>query len=119
MRTRSRPASSMRVSRSSSISWLAWTITSPANGSRISASAGVRHHEDRVEARRGALVALRVGEGLAAELAQHLVSDAVGHLRPDVDDLVVTLAVGDEALVVLVFDLPHLARRFLEERRLV
>ncbi len=67
--------------------------------------AGVRHDEDRVE-----LVAALV---LVRHLAEHLVGDALGDIRPDVDDLVVALTVGDGAVLVLLFHLDHtLARRF-------
>jgi hypothetical protein len=70
---------------------------------------GIGHHEDRVEGRDAPHLAVVVRHFLRAELAEHLVGDAVGHLGPDVDDLVVALAVGDETLVVLVLDLAHRA----------
>ena len=54
------------------------------------AGAGVVHHVDRVEA---LVVVLQVLE--------HAVADLVGHLRPDVDHLVVPLAVRDDAVAVL------------------
>src|SRR5581483_59707 len=60
--------------------------------------AGVGHHEDRVERRDAMDLALGVLHLFGAELAEHLVRDPVGHLGPDVDDLVVALAVGDEPL---------------------
>ena len=76
------------------------------------AGARVGHHEDRVEARRRCCSCpRRPSTVVGAELAQHLVGDAVGDLGPDVDDLVVALAVGDQTLVVLVLDLAHLAVR--------
>ena len=49
------------------------------------AGAGVGHHEDRIE-----LAASLLG---AAHLAEHLVGDVLGGAMPDVDDLVVALAV--------------------------
>ena len=44
-------------------------------------------------------------------LAEHRVGDVFGRLRPDRDDLVVALAVGDRAFEVLRFDLDHLVAR--------
>src|SRR2546422_7518462 len=64
--------------------------------------AGVGHHVDRVE-----LAALLA----AFELAEHLLRDELGGVRPDVDDLVVALAVGDDAVLVLLLDLLHLLAR--------
>src|SRR5467141_3791107 len=64
--------------------------------------AGVGHHVDRVE-----LAALLA----ALELAEHLLRDELGGVRPDVDDLVVALAVGDDAILVLLLDLVHLLAR--------
>ena len=83
------------------------------------ARAGVGHHEDRVEARDRELLAVLALHRVGGELAQHLVGDAVGDLGPDVDDLVVALAVGDQALVVLVLDLAHRGARLLEQLRLL
>ena len=57
------------------------------------ARAGVGHDVDRVEA------LARLVERL--HLAEHLVGDLLGDLRPDRDDLVVALAVGDRAVLVL------------------
>ena len=55
-------------------------------------AAGARagHHEDRVQ---------------LVEVLLHRVGDLVGRLRPDVDDRLVPLVLGDEAAVVLVVDL--------------
>src|SRR2546430_13119187 len=64
--------------------------------------AGVGHHVDRVE-----LAALLT----ALELPEHLLRDELGGVRPDVDDLVVALAVGDDAILVLLLDLVHLLAR--------
>src|SRR5262245_453367 len=61
--------------------------------------AGVGHHVDRVE-----LAALLA----AFQLAEHLLGDELGDVRPDVDDLVVALTVGDDAVLVLLLDFVHL-----------
>src|SRR6478609_4760135 len=56
----------------------------------------------------------RVNLGLAVvvlELAEHRFRDAVGGAGPDVDDLVVALAGGDDALLVLGLDLVDLLAR--------
>ena len=50
------------------------------------AGAGVGHHEDRVQ---------------LVERLLHRVGDGVGPLRPDVDDALVPLLLGDEAALVL------------------
>jgi len=76
---------------------------------RAAAGARVGHHEDRVEGLLLDLLALGVGGLLGAELLHHRLRDLVVGARPDVDDLVVALAVGDEAGRVLVLDLLHLA----------
>ena len=57
------------------------------------ARAGVGHDVDRVE------VPARLVELL--HLAEHRVGDLLGDVRPDGDDLVVALAVGDRAFEVL------------------
>src|SRR5207253_2652332 len=63
---------------------------------RAASRAGVRHHVDRVE-RRDALrlrFPVRLARDLdARDLEHHLARDLLGHLGPDVDDLVVALAV--------------------------
>src|SRR5438067_7014693 len=64
--------------------------------------AGGGHHVDRVE-----LAALLA----ALELAEHLLRDELRGVRPDVDDLVVALAVRDDAVLVLLLDLVHLFAR--------
>src|SRR5262249_39097046 len=64
------------------------------------AGAGVGHHVDGVE-----LAALLTG----LELAEHLLGDELGRVGPDVDDLVVTLAVRDDAVLILLLDLVDLA----------
>jgi hypothetical protein len=44
----------------------------------------------------------------AFHLAEHFVGDLFGDFRPDRDDLVVALAVGDRAVLILPFDLDDL-----------
>ena len=83
---------------------------------RRTARARVGHDVDRVERRLLALLAgLVVDQLLGADLAHHLVGDLLRHLRPDVDDLVVALAVGDQTLGVLLLDLLHFLLRSLEQ----
>src|SRR5206468_11769398 len=64
--------------------------------------AGISHHVDRVEL---ATLLARL------ELAEHLLRDQLGDVRPDVDDLVVALAVRDDAVLVLLLDLVDLLTR--------
>src|SRR6266850_931942 len=63
------------------------------------AGARIGHHVDGVE-----LAALLA----ALELGEHGVGDLLGHVRPDVHDLVVPLTVGDDAVLVLLLDLVDL-----------
>jgi hypothetical protein len=63
------------------------------------ARAGVGHDVNRVEVAAGAVVLLH---GL-----EHFVGNLLGDLAPDFDDLVVALAVGDGAVLILVLDLDH------------
>ena len=65
----------------------------------VTAGARVHHDVDRVNLGL-ALIVLELGE--------HFLRDLVGCAGPDVDDLVVALAVGDDALVELAFDLGDL-----------
>src|SRR5439155_1099101 len=51
----------------------------------------------------------------ALELAEHLLRDGLGGVRPDVDDLVVALAVGDDAVLILLLDLVDLLARLRDE----
>src|SRR5437870_7965194 len=80
---------------------------------RGAAGAGVGHDEDRVEARLLLLLAVPLHR-LRADLAHHLAGHLLGDLRPDVDHLVVPLAVGDQSLEVLVLDLGHFLLRALQ-----
>ena len=70
------------------------------------AGARVGHHVDGVE-----LAALLA----ALELAEHGVGDLLGRVRPDVDDLVVALAVRDDAVLVLLLDLVDLLAGALDQ----
>src|SRR6185436_2711426 len=74
-----------------------------------SSRAGVGHDVDRVED-----PAFLVDQ---LHLAEHRVGDVLGRFRPDGDDLVVALAVGDGAFEVLRFDLDDLFARGLHELR--
>ncbi len=71
------------------------------------ARARVGHDVDRVEA------PPRLVEPF--HLAEHLVGDLLGDLRPDRDDLVLALAVRDRAFLILAFDLDDLVARLLDE----
>ena len=73
--------------------------------------ARVRHDVDGVE------VAPRPVERL--HFGEHLVSDLLGDIRPDRDDLVVSLTVGDRPFEILPFDLDHLFARFVHELHLL
>ena len=76
-----------------------------------SSRAGVGHDVDRVEVPAGLLGLLH--------LAEHRVRDLLGDVRPDRDDLVVALAVGDRAFEILLFDLDDVLARAVDERRLL
>ena len=52
------------------------------------------------------------------DLGHHLVGDAVGGLGPGVDDLVVLLALGDQAVGVLLLVLFHELAGLFDDRRL-
>ena len=75
----------------------------------VTARAGIHHQVDRIQF----LAALVVFEG-----PEHDVGDLVAGMRPDIDDLVVALAVGDDAFAILLLDLPDLLVRVLELRSL-
>ena len=76
---------------------------------RRAARAGVRHHVDGVDR----LALLRT-----ADLLHHLLGDAVGAVRPGVDHLVVLLALGDQAVLVLLLVLLDLRLGLVDQLRL-
>src|SRR5690606_10624348 len=76
---------------------------------RRTAGARVGHHVDGIERLLRDYGAARVDRFFHAELVHHRLGDLVIGARPDVDDLVVALAVGDETGRVLFLDLLHLA----------
>src|SRR5690606_8476337 len=79
--------------------------------------AGVGHDVDRVEGGLDALLPVLLHD-LGGDLGHHLRGDLLGHAGPDVDHLVVALAVGDQTLEVLLLDLLHLGLGGLEQARL-
>ena len=64
---------------------------------RRTAGARVAHHVDRVDRLVAAVLVLLHGR----DAGHHLLGELVGALRPGVDDLVVLLALGDQAVLVL------------------
>ena len=83
------------------------------------ARAGVGHDVDRVEARLDRLLArLRIDDRLLADAVIISLGDLVGNAGPDVDDLVVALAVGDETFLVLIDDALDLVLRLVEQHLL-
>ncbi len=75
-----------------------------------SASAGVGHDVNRVDI--AFLVAL-------LHLAEHFIRNFFGDSRPDFDDLVIALAVGDGAVQILLLDRDHLLLAIFHQRLLV
>ena len=72
-----------------------------------STSAGVSHHEDRIE-----LLAVRLR---ARHLGEHLIRDRLRGAVPDIDDLVVALAGGDGAVEALALDFQHGLARTVDD----
>src|SRR5208282_4273858 len=84
------------------------------------ARAGVGHDEDRIERRPGDSLALVVfAEHLGGQPLDNGAAYLVLHFGPDIDDLVVALAVGDHAVVVLLLNLADLLLRAFEQMRLL
>src|SRR5882757_6651616 len=82
------------------------------------AGARVGHDEDRVERGAGDSLALVVlAENLGREALDNGAADLILNFRPDIDDLVVALAVGDHAVVVLLLNLADLLLRAFEQLR--
>src|ERR1017187_8020423 len=75
------------------------------------ACAGVGHDVNGVEVAARAVVLFHGGH--------HLVGHALGDLRPDFDDLVVALAVGDGAVLILAFDVDHFLFGFTDQDSLL
>ena len=82
---------------------------------RRTAGAGMRHHENRIDLRLGALLRRRLGGG---DFLHHCFGDFLGALGPGVDDLVVLLALGDQTVIVLLLELFDRFARFLNDRTL-
>src|SRR5207248_2410571 len=71
----------------------------------IATRSGIHHQVDRIQF----LAPVVVLEG-----AEHDVGDLVARMRPDIDDLVVTLTICDDALAILLLDGPDLFVSILE-----
>ena len=82
---------------------------------RRAAGARMRHHVDRVDG----LVASGVVLLHRRDAVHHLGGEAVRALRPGVDDLVVFLALGDQAVLVLLLVILRQRARLLDDRPLV
>ena len=76
-----------------------------ANLRRRTARAGVSHHVDGVEGLLLDLLPLPVDDFLVAELLHHDLGHLIAGTAPDIDHLVVALAVGHQAIGVLALDL--------------
>ena len=87
----------------------------------LSGTSGPRvgHHVDGIEARNRLFDSFFIADHLGTEPLQHLARNFLGCIRPDVDHLVVALAVGDQALLVLLLDQPNLLVRGINELLLV
>ncbi len=77
--------------------------------------AGIRHHEDRVEAGDGNFTAIFVRDVFGPEITQHLISNPVRHLGPDIHYFVVTLPIRDQPVLVLLLDLANILVGLLEQ----
>src|SRR5438046_10098709 len=75
----------------------------------VATRTGIDHQVNRIEF----LPSLVVFEG-----AKHYAGNLIAGVRPDVDDLIVTLAVGDNAFAIWLSDLPALWVGDLELARL-
>ena len=72
----------------------------------------MRHHIDGVDRLLAAGLGIALDRG---DALHHLLGDLLGALRPGVDDLVVLLAAGDEAIVVLLLVLAHELARLVDD----
>src|ERR1700682_5914032 len=75
------------------------------------ASAGVGHDVNRIEVAAGAVVLFHG--------RHHLVGNALGDLGPDLNDLVIALAVGDGAVLILVLHQHHVLFGFTHQALLL
>ena len=74
----------------------------------VASGTRVGHHEDRVEAEVGLLLAgLRVGQDIRGDFLVHFRGHVLRGLGPNVDDLVVFFRTGDDTVAVLAFDVVH------------
>src|SRR6516164_3923345 len=82
---------------------------------RRAAGAGMGHHEDRIDLRLGVLLrcGLRGGDFL-----HHRFGNFLGALRPGINHLVVFLTLGDQAVIVLLFEFLDGLARLLDDRAL-
>ena len=80
---------------------------------------GVGVHVDGVEGVLFDLFAVRGAHALLRQSAHHGLGDLVVRARPDVDHLVVLLALGDETGCVLLLDLLHLGFGVTDDRLLL
>ncbi len=86
---------------------------------RGTSSAGVGHHVNGIERLLRGLLALAVDDLLVAELVHHRLGDLIPGPPPDVDDLVVPLALGHETGRVLTLDLLNFLFRLVDDGRLL
>src|SRR3989338_6533968 len=72
---------------------------------------GVRHHVDRVRL----FFRARVGVTHGGNFGHHLARDLVRALRPGIDNLVILLALSDQAVHILLFEFLHLIADFVDD----
>ena len=82
-------------------------------------SSGICHHKDRIEAGNLLFRPRCVDHGVFSNTSHQLFGDLFRGLRPDIDDLVVALAVRDQTFLVLIMNLGHFRGRFSQVSRLV
>ena len=82
------------------------------------ARAGIGHHVNGVERLLLDRLALAVDRALGGEVPHHGFGDLLAGARPDVHDFVVALAVGEQAVGVLLLNFHHFALRPLQQFRL-
>ena len=89
-----------------------------ANLRRRTSRTRVGHHVDRVKRLLLLDLAFAILHRFALQLLHHGLADVIARFAPDIDHLVVTLALGDQARHVLLFDLFHLRFGFGENPHL-